>query len=98
MIHAALILLAIAGCGDNKYLLVTVDSRPTVHLATQLRVTLSNAGSTVSDTRSLDSNPFPVTFTVEANGRSGDLGIQVDALDASSALVGQGAITTPVNA
>lgn len=92
----ALILIAIvAGCGgDDTYTIVTVDKRASVHAPTKLEVTLSNAGSMRTDSLDIGSNEFPLTFSISAPGRSGDLGISIDALDATGALVGRGVSTT----
>src|SRR4051812_9607001 len=78
------------GCSDDTYLIVTVDKRAAVHEAAKLKVTLSNAGSMRTDDLDLGENPFPVTFSLTAPGRSGELGISIDALDTNGALVGQG--------
>lgn len=79
------------GCTDDTFLVVTVDKRPAVHGATKLKVTLSNAGSMRTDDLDLNGYDFPVTFSLNAPGRGGELGISIDALDANNALVGRGA-------
>lgn len=85
------LLLLLAACGDPpKELVVTVDADPSVHDVATLHVTLSNAGGTVSQDLDLGSHAFPVTFGVQAPGRMGDLGIQVDALDDNKLVVGTG--------
>lgn len=85
------LIIALAACGDApKELVVTVDADPSVHDVATLHVTLSNAGGTVSQDLDLGSHAFPVTFGVQAPGRSGDLGIQVDALDTNKLIVGTG--------
>jgi hypothetical protein len=78
------------GCTDDSFLVVTVNTRPAVHGATKLKVTLSNAGSMRTDDLDLSGHDFPVTFSLSAPGRGGELGISVDALDGNSALVGRG--------
>lgn len=91
------VILLLAACGgDDTYVVVTVDKRPAVHAAAKLSVTLSNAGSMRTDSLDLGSDPFPVTFSISAPGRSGDLGISIDALDSLGVLVGRGASTTPL--
>jgi hypothetical protein len=98
----ALILVGLlASCnGDDFYTIVTVDKRTAVHAPTKLEVTLSNAGSMRTDSIDVGENDFPVTFSISAPGRSGDLGISIDALDATGSLVGRGtgsaALTSPV--
>lgn len=88
-----LVLLATlaVGCTDSEFLVVTVKSRPAVHGATKLKVTLSNGGSMRTDDLDLAGHDFPVTFSLSAPGRGGELGISVDALDMNSGLVGRGA-------
>ena len=92
----ALILVGLlASCGgDDTYMVVTVDKRVAVSAPTKLEVTLSNAGSMRTDSLDIGSNQFPVTFSISAPGRSGDLGISIDALDSQGQLVGRGAATT----
>lgn len=91
-------LVLVAGCTDEStYLTVTVDRRAAVHDAANLKVTLSNAGSMRTDDLDLDGKSFPVTFTLSAPGRSGDLGIGIDALDSTGTLVGRGAGATKLD-
>jgi hypothetical protein len=78
------------GCSDSEFLVVTVNSRPAVHGAAKLKVTLSNSGSMRTDDLDLSGHEFPVTFSLSAPGRGGELGISVDALDTNSGLVGRG--------
>ncbi len=84
-----------AGCTDDSFIIVTVDRLPAVHDATggapkNLKVTLSNAGSMRTDELTVGEHPFPVTFSISAPGRTGDLGISIDALDDKGILVGRG--------
>ena len=91
----------LAGCGgpDESYIVVTVDRRPAVHAVTKLSVTLSNAGSMRTDSLDLsEPDKFPVTFSISAPGRSGDLGISIDALDTDGVLQGRGTTTTTTDA
>lgn len=82
---------ALLACGDGEtYTVVTVETRPAVHDASTLRVTLTNAGTSRIDDLVLGTAAFPVTFAFTAPGRSGALDIQVDALDAEGLLVGRG--------
>jgi hypothetical protein len=94
----ALVLAAAGACGGDHYLVVTVSGRPAVHGATKLRVVLSNEGSMRTDERDLGSKAFPVTLAIDATGRSGDLGITIDALDASGFVVGHGVTSASVEA
>jgi hypothetical protein len=93
--RALVVILLLVGCGgDDSYLIVTVDRRPAVHDVTKLEVTLSNAGSMRKDSLDLASAQFPVTFSVSAPGRAGDIGISIDGLDSSGTLQGRGFATT----
>ena len=86
-----------AGCADPpQELVVTVEAQPSVHDAKTLHVTLANAGGTVSQDLDLGAHAFPVTFGVQATGRTGDLAIAVDALDQNMLVVGRGAGTSAV--
>ena len=85
------------GCGtDERYMVVTVTGRPAVHDASALRVTLANGGTMRTDELVLGSHPFPVTFSISAPGRTGDLGLTVEAVDATGLIVGRGAATATV--
>jgi hypothetical protein len=92
---------ASGACGSTShagYVLVTVDARPAVHDAAAITVTLANAGTMRSDTLMLAGKSFPVTFSVSAPGRTGDLVITVDASDASGLVIGHGSAMTSVAA
>jgi hypothetical protein len=89
------VLAPLIGCAsDETFIIVTVDNRPAVHDASSLKVSLSNAGTTRMDDLPLGAKSFPVTFSISAPGRTGELGIQVDAVDANGLLVGRGTATT----
>ncbi len=85
--------------GDpGAYLVVTVDARTAVHEVDDLRITL-NAGSRSSSTNlDLGSNEFPVTFAVDATGRSGELGIEIVARDRDGGIVGSGSTAAMLEA
>ncbi len=89
------LVLTSAACGgeEGDYLIVTVNVRPAVHDATTIKVKLSNAGSERIEELTLGSQTFPATFSVSAPGRTGDLVIDVDALDKDGLLVGRGSGT-----
>ncbi len=89
--------LLLSACSDN-FIVVTVDTRPAVHGASQLAITLASGGSTRTDTRTLGTHVFPVTFAVDSAGHAGDLTISIDALDDNMQLVGQGSIQTTLSA
>lgn len=96
---AVVALGALAACtSSDHYVLITVDSRPAVHDATSIAVTLANAGSSRTDNLVLRDRPFPVTFSVSAPGRSGELAISIDALDAAGLTVGHGSALTRIDA
>lgn len=103
MIRASCIaLLALAACGDDGagdlYTVVTVSTRPAVHDVATLRVTLGNGGTTRMDDIPVGSATLPATFSLTATGRTGDLLISVDALDAAGLLVGRGTTTAKIDA
>jgi hypothetical protein len=89
---------ALAACAtSDDYVIVTVAARAAVHGATALTVTLANAGTTRMDTLALDGT-FPVTFSISAPGRAGDLAIALDATDASGLVVGHGTAASQIGA
>lgn len=92
-------LALLAACGeDETYMTVTVDRRPTVHDAASLAVTLSNNEQLFSKTLQLAGKPFPVSFTLSAPGRNGEIGISIDALDSMATVVGRGRSTVDLDA
>jgi len=88
--RALLLALLVTGCTNDKYLVVTVDARPAVQGASSLLVTLSNGGTSRMDTLPLEGHAFPVTFSVSAPGRMGDLDIKVEAQSADMLDIGVG--------
>ncbi|CAN5852890.1 hypothetical protein BH11MYX2_BH11MYX2_01350 [soil metagenome] len=87
----ASIALSVSACSDESFTIVTVDARPAVVGATNLRVSLSNSGSMRSDDLELASDAvFPVTFSISTPGRSGDLGITVEGIDRDGLTIGRG--------
>lgn len=82
--------LAPGACSSDSYVIVTVDARPAVRDPRALSVSLSNAGTTRVDTLALAGHAFPVTFSISAPGRAGDLAISVDATDDAGLVVGRG--------
>lgn len=92
-------LFVFAACGgDGTYVLVTVEARPAVFDVARLKVTLSNESSAVSEDFVLDGKLLPITFSVSASGRTGDVGIAVEALREDGALAGRGTGQTTVDA
>src|SRR6266699_2719680 len=94
---AAVVLVA-AGCGTDHYLVVTVDARASVHGAAKLSITATNAGTMVSNSLALAGHAFPVTFSISAPGRSGELDLSVQAVDDKGLVVGLGSGMTTVDA
>jgi hypothetical protein len=88
--------LALGACSSDDFLVVTVDARPAVHDARALSVSLSNAGTMRVDSFPLAEHAFPVTFSISAPGRTGDLAIAIDATDTAGLVVGQGSATTAI--
>lgn len=86
----SLVLLAACGGESGDYIVVTVNARSAVHDVASLKVTLSNGGSERSEDLAVGSNDFPATFSISAPGRTGDLGIAIDAIDANGYIVGRG--------
>src|SRR5262249_36778372 len=90
-----LVIALFAACGsDEHYTIVTVDSRPAVHGATKLAVTITTDTTMQTDYLDLGAHAFPVTFSVSGPGHTGMLGISVDATNGdgdSEVLVGRGA-------
>jgi hypothetical protein len=90
--------LLVSACGgDDTYLIVNVDRRAAVHDAAKLKVTLSNSGTMLTKELEIDDAMFPLTFSLSAPGRSGDLTIGIDAVDVMDTLVGRGSGTTTLD-
>jgi len=89
------LLAALGACaGDDDYIIVTVNGRAAVHDIKTLKVTLSNAGTMRTDDLPFGEQQLPVTFSLSAPGRTGDLGISVEGIDKDGFLVGIGAATS----
>lgn len=96
--RALWILLLVAGCTDDKYLVVTVNAKPAVQGADSLVVTLTNTGTSRMDTLPLGGHAFPVTFSVTTPGRTGELDIKVEAQTSDMAVVGSGSGSLTIGA
>ena len=96
--RALWIMLLVAGCADDKYLIVTVDAKPAVQGADSLVVTLTNSGTSRMDTLPLGGHTFPVTFSVTTPGRSGELDIKVEAQTTDMTVVGSGSGSLTIGA
>ncbi len=83
------------GCGDGEhFLVVTVEARRGVSGVDALRVTLANDGTMRTDDLPIGKATFPVTFSISAPGRSGDLTLTIEAIDGGGLVVGKGAGST----
>src|SRR5688572_8264275 len=91
-----LLVLAACGGGEGPFTVVTIDARPAVHDVGEVVVTLSNDGTSLEDRFSVTTESFPATFSISAPGRTGTLGISVDANDRDGLLVGRGFVETTV--
>ena len=91
-------LAALGGCpAEQDYIIVTVTGRAAVHDIKTLKVTLSNAGTMRTDDLPFGEQQFPVTFSVSAPGRTGDLGVSIEGLDKDGYLVGRGDAATTLD-
>jgi len=94
---AATLLVGAAACGDS-YIVVTVAAQPAVTGATALQVAQANAGTTHTDTLELGDHVFPVTFSLDAPGRTGELELAISATGSGGSVVGLGSAATTVDA
>ena len=95
---ACALLAALGACpGDQDFIIVTVTGRAAVHDIKTLKVTLSNAGTMRTDELPFGEQQLPVTFSVSAPGRTGDLGVSVEGLDKDGLLVGLGTATSTLD-
>ncbi|MEO7095165.1 MAG: hypothetical protein ABI175_18030, partial [Polyangiales bacterium] len=95
---SVVLLAALGGCPEPEdYIIVTVTGRPAVHDVKTLKVTLTNAGTMRTDDLPFGEQQFPVTFSVSAPGRTGDLVVSAEALDKDGYLVGKGEATSTLD-
>lgn len=87
---ASLLACAVGACGGEEYVVITVESRAAVYSPQTLTVTLSNEGSEIKQTFDVAAATFPTTFSVSPAGRTGVLGVLVEAYDAQQLLHGRG--------
>ena len=86
-----------AACGgDAPITIVEVAARPAVADVTQLVVTLANDSSMQTETFAVAGRSFPLTFSVETPGRTGELALEIAARDGSGLTVGRGAAAIPI--
>ncbi len=91
-----LLALALAGCGDGTYTIVTLEARPAVAGVRTVEISLANANATQSETFVIDGRSFPLTFSIDTGGRAGELEIAVDGKDGAGELVAHGAARTAI--
>lgn len=95
---ACTVVAALGACAaDEDYIIVTVTGRAAVHDIKTVKVTLSNAGTMRTDELPFSEQALPVTFSVSAPGRTGDLGVTVEGLDKDGYLVGLGSATSTLD-
>lgn len=85
-----------AGCSDPLTgALVTVEARPAVGEVDVLEVVFSNESATLSESFTVAGRDFPLTFSVETPGRSGDMVMTARGLaeDGSLAALGEASTT-----
>jgi len=84
-------LLGVAACADPVAgALVTVQARPAVGEVDSLEVTFSNDNATLSQTFTVDGRDFPLTFSVETPGRTGEIEMTARGLAEDGTLVAIG--------
>jgi len=92
----AAVALAAPACDEPApitVVFVTVDARPGVSSVEAIEVQANNGDGTIMQTFALDGHEFPVTFTVTPTDRTGDVRIEVIAMDGAGAVRGEGAAT-----
>jgi hypothetical protein len=89
------LVFAVAACSDS-YVVVTVDARPGITGATELAVALSSGGATGSDTLAIGDHAFPLTFSIDTSGRTGELDLALSARGSDGTLLGVGSAATGV--
>lgn len=78
--------------------LVTVEARPAVREVEILEVTFSNDNATLSESFAVGGRDFPLTFSVEATGRSGDLVMTARGLAEDGSLAALGTSSATITA
>lgn len=93
LLALATMLVISAACGDDTAIVVTVDARDQVLGTASIQVTAINDGESDSQRFSVGSRDYPLTFSVTVGGRSGDIDIEVVALDEAQLARGVGTVT-----
>src|ERR1041384_324927 len=88
----------VAACGGDggPFTIVTIQARPAVHDVADLKVSLTNGGTSREDTFQVSSKSFPATFSISAPGRTGELDIAIEAHDRDGNVVGSGSATSTI--
>lgn len=98
---AAAAIVCAAGCGGNTgtVVFVSVAKEPAVTAVTALAATAQNAGQKEAKTFDVQGKGFPLTFTIQPTGRTGDLTLDLSARGASGLERGlaSGAVTIVPN-
>ncbi|MBK9035157.1 MAG: hypothetical protein IPL61_28485 [Myxococcales bacterium] len=82
--------------GDEQIVVVHLQARPAVTGVTQLSVVLANASSTQTESFAVSGRSFPLSFSVQTPGRTGDLTIDVVAEDGAGLARGVGGAVIPI--
>ncbi len=87
----------VCACGtDEPVIVVHLQARPAVTNVTELAVVLANASSTQSESFAVSGRAFPMSFSVQTPGRTGDLSIDVVARDGAGMARGVGQLVVPI--
>ncbi len=87
----------VGACGsDEPVIVVHLQARPAVTNVTELDVVLANASSTQSESFAVSGRSFPMSFSVQTPGRTGDLTIDVVAKDGGGLARGVGQLVVPI--
>lgn len=93
----ALTALALAGCDSPMTVtIVTIEARPAVHDVDSIEITFGNDNATLEQTFTVTGRDFPLTFSVETPGRTGELTVSARGLDADGRLAALGETTAAI--
>ncbi|HET9992322.1 MAG TPA: hypothetical protein VFQ65_27510, partial [Kofleriaceae bacterium] len=96
--RAALVLVAVAGCGNGSYLVVTVSARPTVHDVATLEITQMNNGTSRTDSLPLGDHTLPATFSISTDNRTGELDLSISGKASDGTVMALGTAVTMTDA
>jgi hypothetical protein len=86
----AILTVCSTACSDESAILITVKNRPAVSGSVTLAVELKNGAGLAGDSFEVRGKVFPLSFSVSAPGRRGDLEVTVSARNDANQLVGRG--------